>query len=276
VQFSDEPAGADAETAMISGQVDAVAGFYDHTVDLQSKGRSAESVVQLLRAPGEAEMVRSDEAGSVKSPAAFTGRRLGVTGLGSSTNFLTQYLEAESGLQADQATSVAVGAGASFIAAMRNKQIDAGMTTEPTISLLEQQKLATPLIDLRTVADAKAALGGTYPASCLYMTTAYVRKNPRTVQKLVNAFVETLRWIRSHTAAQITDRLPADYYLGVGKAAYTRALQHEKDMYSPTGRMPADGPSTVLKVLSAFDPTVKVRTIDLSRTYTNDFVNQAK
>ncbi len=31
--------------------------------------------------------------------------------------------------------------------------------------------------------------------------------------------------------------------------------------------------ATVLKVLSAFNPSVKGKHIDLARTYTNDFVN---
>jgi NitT/TauT family transport system substrate-binding protein len=276
VQLSDEPAGVDAETAMLAGQVDAVVGFYDHNIDLQSKGKATESVAQLLQAPGEVEMVRTDEAAKIKSPADFTGKHLGVTGLGSSTNFLTQYLESKNGVKAGAATSVAVGAGSTFVAAMQNKQIDAGMTTEPTISLLEQKNLAKPLIDMRTAAGAKAALGGTYPASCLYLTTAYVQKNPEVVQKLVNVYVQTLKWIQSHTAAQIADKMPADYYAGVGKDVYTKALQNEKGMYSPDGLMPADGPQTVLKVLSAFDPTVKGHTVDLSKTYTNDFVNKAK
>ncbi|GCB44951.1 ABC transporter substrate-binding protein [Streptomyces sp. NL15-2K] len=276
VKLSDEPAGVEAETAMISGQIDAVVGFYDHNIDLQSKGKSTESVVQLLQAPGEVEMVRSNEASSIKSPADFSGKHLGVTGLGSSTNFLTEYLATKNGVKPGKATSVAVGAGSTFVAAMQNKQIDAGMTTEPTISMLEQKKLAQPLIDMRTAAGAKAALGGTYPASCLYMTTEYVQKNPATVQKLVNAYVETLKWIQTHTAAQIADKMPADYYSGVGKDVYTKALQNEKGMYSPTGLMPSDGAKTVLKVLSAFDPTVKGHTVDLSKTYTDDFVNKAK
>lgn len=276
VQLSDEPAGVDAETAMLAGQVDAVVGFYDHNIDLQSKGKSTESVVQLLQAPGEVEMVRDDEAGTVKSPADFAGKHLGVTGLGSSTNFLTQYLEAKNGVKAGSATSVAVGAGSTFVAAMQNKQIDAGMTTEPTISLLQQKHLAEPLIDMRTTAGAKAALGGTYPASCLYLTTAYVRKNPEVVQKLVNVYVETLKWIQTHTPAEIADKMPADYYAGVGKDVYTTALQNEKAMYSPDGLMPSEGPATVLKVLSAFDPTVKGHTVDLSKTYTNDFVTKAR
>ncbi|MBN0047157.1 ABC transporter substrate-binding protein [Streptomyces actuosus] len=275
VTLADVPAGVEAETELLSGQVEAVVGFYDHTIDLQSKGRSVQSVVQLLRAPGEAVMVRDDAAAGIRSPADFAGRRLGVTGLGSSTNFLMRYLAARNGVSARQATSVAVGAGASFVAAMRSKRIDVGMTTEPTISLLEQKGLGGVLVDLRTVADAKAVLGGTYPASCLYLTTAYIRENAATVQKLVNALVEALHWVGSHTADEITDRLPPRYYQDIGKEVYARALEHQKDMYSPTGFMPADGPRTVLKVLSGFDPTVEGHSIDLSRTFTDDFVARA-
>lgn len=276
VELSDEPAGVDAETAMLAGEQDAVVGFYDHNIDLQSKGKSTESVVQLLQAPGEVEMVRTDEAGSIKSPADFKGKKLGVTGLGSSTNFLTQFLETKNGLKAGDATSIAVGAGSTFVAAMANKQIDAGMTTEPTISMLMSKGLAQPLVDMRTAEGAKAALGGTYPASCLYLTTAYVEKNPEAVQNLVNAFVQTLKWINTHTAAEITDKMPADYYAGIGKDAYIKALDNEKGMYSPDGLMPAEGPKTVLSVLSTWDPTVKGHTVDLSKTFTDTFVKAAK
>ena len=275
VQLSDEGAGQEAADAMLAGQVDGVVGFYDHTIDLQSKGKSTESVVQLLQAPGEVEMVRDDEASAITAPADFKGRKIGVTGLGSSTNFLTQYMEAKAGLKPGDATSVAVEAGSTFVAAMKNRQIDAGMTTEPTISLLEKQNLAKPLIDMRTAQGTKAALGGTYPASCVYMATSYVQKNPQVVQKLVNAFVQTLKWIQTHSAAQIADRMPAEYYAGIGKAAYVAALQNEKGMYDPDGVMPAGGPQTVLNVLSSFDPTVKGHTVDVSKTYTDEFARKA-
>src|SRR5438445_7870368 len=66
VQLSDEPAGVEAETAMLSGQVDGVGGFYDHTVDLQTKGKATESVVQLLQTPGEVELCRSDLKDTIK------------------------------------------------------------------------------------------------------------------------------------------------------------------------------------------------------------------
>lgn len=51
------------------------------------------------------------------------------------------------------------------------------------------------------------------------------------------------------------------------------ALKASLPMYTADGKMPADGPATVLKVLSAFNPSVKGKHIDLARTYTNDFVN---
>src|SRR5258706_11827376 len=129
---------------------------------------------------------------------------------------------------------------------------------------------------MRTGAGAAQALGGEYPATSLYMMTSYVQKNPQIVQKLVNAYVKTLKWIQDHTAAEITDQMPADYYSGVGKDAYIQALTNEKGIYNPTGVMPPSGPQTDLNVLSSFNPDVKGKTIDLSKTYTDQFVNAAK
>jgi NitT/TauT family transport system substrate-binding protein len=232
-------------------------------------------VVQLAQAPGEVELCRTDLAGQIKSPADWAGRRLGVTGLGSSTNFLTQYLAVHNGVAVNQITSVAVQAGQTFIAAMDHKSIDCGMTTEPTITSLLTTGKAKILIDMRTPEGATAALGGTYPAASVYTTTRFANSNKATVQKLANAFVQTLKWINTHSAAEITDKMPSDYYKGVGKDAYVKALDAEKAMFTPDGVMPPDGPQTVLKVLSAFDPTVKGHTVDLSKTFTTEFVKNA-
>ncbi len=275
VQLSDEPAGVDAEDAMLAGQVDGVVGFYDHNIDLQSKGKATESIVEFSQAPGEVELVRADEAGSITSATAFKGKRLGVTGLGSSTNFLTKYLAVRAGLNVTDITSVPVQAGPTFIAAMEHKQIDAGMTTEPTITALLTKGDAKVLIDMRTVDGARAALGGTYPAACLYMRSDWVDQHKDVAQKLANAYVKTLKWINSHTGAEIADKMPADYYAGIGKDAYAKALDAGKAMFTPDGVMPSDGPETVFKVLDAFDKTVQGHQIDLTKTYTTEFVKAA-
>ena len=43
----DEGAGQSAEEEMIAGRVDGVVGFYDHTIDLQAKGKILQAVVIL-------------------------------------------------------------------------------------------------------------------------------------------------------------------------------------------------------------------------------------
>ena len=69
--------------------------------------------------------------------------------------------------------------------------------------------------------------------------------------------------------------MPAAYYKGVGKAAYVKALNSEKGIFNPTGLMPADGPKTCLAVLGEFNPKVQGKSIDLAKTYTNEFVKAA-
>jgi NitT/TauT family transport system substrate-binding protein len=107
------------------------------------------------------------------------------------------------------------------------------------------------------------------------MRTDWVNSHKPIVQKLVNAFVATQKWIASHSAADITGKLPSQYSEGIGKAAYIKALTDEKGIFTPDGMMPQGGPETVLKVLSGFDPNIKGKSIDLSKTYTTQFVQKA-
>src|SRR6476646_10291577 len=186
VNLIDEPAGGDATQNMLAGQVQGVGGFYDHNIALQAQGKSSEAVVSMLQIPGEVELCRSDLKGTVTSPADFKGRSLGITDTGSSTDFLTQYLTQKNGVDPAQTTRRGVGAGQTFIAAMKQKAIDCGMTTEPTVSQALSDGTAFILLDMRTAEGSKAALGGTYPATSLYMPVDWVNSHKDTVQKLVN------------------------------------------------------------------------------------------
>jgi NitT/TauT family transport system substrate-binding protein len=275
VNLIDEPAGGDATQNMLAGQVQGVGGFYDHNIALQAQGKTSESVVSMLQIPGEVELCRSDLKGTIKSPADFKGQSLGITDTGSSTDFLTQFLTQKNGVDPATTNRRGVGAGQTFIAAMKQKAIACGMTTEPTVSQAVSDGTAFILLDMRTAAGSTAALGGTYPATSLYMQTDWVSSHKATVQKLVNAYVSTLTWIQSHSGAEIADKMPADYYKGVGKDAYVAALNSEKGIFNPTGVMPADGPATCLAVLGAFNAAVKGKSIDLTKTYTDEFVKAA-
>ncbi|ANB75210.1 ABC transporter substrate-binding protein [Paraburkholderia phytofirmans] len=275
VELLSQPAGVDAENELLSGGVQAVVGFYDHSIDLQAKGKEVKAIVVFGQVPGEVEMVATKQADTIKSMADVKGKTLGVTGLGSSTNFLTQYLANLKGVPSSQYTVLPVGADNSFIAAIRQNRIDAGMTTEPTVSQLLKSGDAKVLIDMRNVEGTRAALGGTYPASSLYVQSAWLDTHQQEAAKLARAFVKTLQYLHTHSAEEIAAQMPKDY-VGSDKALYVSALKASLPMYTADGKMPADGPETVLKVLAGFNPSVKDRHIDLSRTFTNQFVNEVK
>ncbi|HEV8566258.1 MAG TPA: ABC transporter substrate-binding protein [Actinoplanes sp.] len=273
VQLLTEPSGATAENVLIAGDVQGVVGFYDHTIDLQTKGKCVTSVVQFADVPGEVEVVASAKAGSLRSPADFKGKKLGVTSPGSSTDFLTQYLATKNGLRSGDYTTVKAGAGQTFIAAIDNGGIDAGMTTDPTAAKLVSSGKGKIMLDMRTEEGAKAALGGLYPASSLYMDCAWVAAHPETVQKLANAFVKTLRWIKAHKPAEIAAEMPAEYAAG-NRQLYVKAVTDSIGMFNGDGLMKPEGAKNVLDVLSQFSPNVKGKkdSVDLSKTYTTSFV----
>jgi NitT/TauT family transport system substrate-binding protein len=274
VQLIDEASGQSSENEVLAGQVQAGSGSYNHTIEIQAAGKGLVDVVQLTIAPGEAEMVQSKEAGTIKSFKNLRGKNLGITEFGSGTQTLSSYLLVHNGVPVSSAHFIPVGAADTFIAAMKQGKIDAGMTTEPTISQVVKSGLGKILVDLRTPATSHAALGGNYPFICVFMSPGYVKNNKATVQKIVNAYVETLKWIHSHTAAQIAAKMPSDYYVG-DKAGYIAALKAQKAMFSPNGKMPAGGEQFVLKTEKLFNTQVKGATINLGATFDSEFVNKA-
>ena len=271
IELLSEPAGSNAETEMLAGVAHGVIGFYDHTISLQARGKLVESVVQLAHSPGEAVVVSSSDASHIQSPADFKGRTLGVTGLGSSTFHLTRYIAAQAGLKSADYRMIPVGAGTPFVTAMERGEIDAGMTTEPTISTLLAKKSGQVLVDLRTMDNTRAVLGGPYPGACLYMPTAWANRHKEQVRQITNAFVKALVYIKSHSSEEIADKMPPSYY-GTDKALYVNAIEESRQMFTDDGIMPTDGPATVLKVLRATDKSLQGKAINLSNTFTTRFV----
>jgi NitT/TauT family transport system substrate-binding protein len=274
VTLIDEASGQSSENEVLAGQVAAGSGSYDHTIALQAAGKKMEAVIQLDIAPGEAEMVSTKEASKITSVKDLNGKNLGVTELGSGTQTLSIALLHKVGIAQDQAHFIPVGAGDTFIAAMQQGRIDAGMTTEPTISRLISSGVGKVLVDLRTPETTQTALGGPYPFICLFMRNDYVDGHKDVVQKLVNAYVQTLKWMHTHTATEIADKMPPDYYAG-NKDLYIKALQNQLTIFSPDGKMPDGGPQAVLNIAQVTNAAVQGKQIDLTATYTNDFTSKA-
>src|SRR2546421_675936 len=206
----------------------------------------------------------------------FDAEKINITLVdeGSGTHRISLALLGKAGYKGSDATFVAVGAGDTFIAAIKNGTIDAGMTTEPTITRLLQSGDAKVLIDLRTPATTQAALGGDYPFIGIFAKNDWVNSHKDVAQRLVNVYVKTLKWMKAHSAAEIAAKMPADY-LVPSKDLYVAALQNQLSIFGTDCKMPAAGPQTVLSILQNYVSSDKGITVNLSETYTNEFANKA-
>ena len=271
VRVISAPAGIDTSTELVAGAIQGAVGFYDHTIELQSRGLDVQSVVVLGRSTGLIELTRPN--GQMKSMADAKGRRLGVTGFGSSTYFLTRYLVERAGVARGEYTVVPLANEAAFEKAIVDGKVDAGMIEEPTATRMLTRAEATPLVDMRSRRDTHAQLGEPYAGACLYMRRDWIDAHPDETARLAHAIREALDFIQTHDEAGIAAAVPAAIR-GNDPAIYLRALATAKPAYSATGEMPANAPSTVLAVLARVNPDISARHIDLARTYTNRFVNR--
>jgi len=276
VDLIDEPSGKDTTVEVVAGNVDFGSGSYDHTIDIAAAGKSITMVALLLQEPGEFVMVSKQKAATIKSPKDWKGVSAGVTALGSGTHTLMRAMTIKAGLSVADVTFVAAGAGDTFIAAMKQGKIDVGITTQPTVARMQKTGDGQLLVDLSKPETTRAALGGDYPFISVFARADYIAKNKDITQRVVNAYVKTLKWIQTHSPLEIAEKLPTDYY-GSDKDAYVQALKDSMGMFSPDGKMTKGAPEFELSLLKQFNENVqKNPNIDLSKTYTDEFVVNAK
>ncbi|MGZ4548614.1 MAG: ABC transporter substrate-binding protein [Blastococcus sp.] len=270
---TEQNGGVGAEDAMASGQVDFAGAWYIHTVDFQSKGKDVINVVQLSGAPGERIMCANGSG--VHSPADFKGKTMGVTDLGSGTDELTQFLASKAGLKKGDYHTLAVGAGATAIAALQRHSADCVMTTQPTVGSLEAQKIAYSAVDLATADGAMQALGGDWPAAGLLARADWVKSHQAATQKVVDALVATMQWIHSHSAADIANKLPTQFVQNatISKDQYIAGLNSDKAQFLPDGIMPAGGPKVIFTMEKANG--VDTSKLNYADTFTNEYAQAA-
>jgi NitT/TauT family transport system substrate-binding protein len=271
VEINDFAGGAKALQSLIGGSVDVVTGAYEHTIRMQAKGQDVRAVVELGRFPSIIVAVRKDLAGEIKSAKDFKGRKMGVSAPGSSTNLIPQYAMVKAGLAANDASFISVGAGAGAVASITQKSVEIISNTEPVISKLEQDGLVVTLLDTRTEAGTRAVFGGPNPAATLYTRSEFIEKNPETMQRLVNAFLKTLAWIKQATPEQIAETVPPEYLLG-DKALYLNAVTASKESYSQTGLVSEEGHKSVIDMLRTLDPELKTVDVPHAKTFMDGFV----
>jgi NitT/TauT family transport system substrate-binding protein len=275
VELVDLKGGSDALKAVLGGSADVVSGYFDHCVNLAAKKQELQAFVVYDRYPGLVLVVSPKHTDEIKSIKDLAGKKVGVSAPGSSTDFFLKYLLKKNGLDPTSASVIGVGLGATAVAAMEQGQIDAAVMLDPSVTVLQgNYKDLRILSDTRTQKDTMAVFGGEYPGGALYSTTAWVKSHEKEVQGLTNAIVNTLKWLHTHSPEDVMAKMPPET-VGKNKELYLAALKNTIPMYSETGAMDPKGAAAVLAVFSESSPAIAKANIDVSKTYTNKYVEQA-
>ena len=273
VEIVDFKGGSQSLTAVIGGSADVVSGYFDHCVNLAAKNQSLIAFVTYDRYPGLVLIVSPKHNAEIKSIKDLAGKKVGVTAPGSSTDFFLKYLLKKNGVDPASTAVIGVGLGAAAIAAMEQGEIDAAVMLDPAVTLLQgKYKDLKILSDTRSQKDTQAVFGGDYPGGALYTKADWIEQHPKETQGLTTAIVHTLNWIHSHTPDEVMAKMPPNL-VGPDKAGYLSALKNTIPMYSTTGKMDPKGAQAVLAVFSQSSPDVAKANIDVSKTYTNKFVD---
>ncbi len=272
VEIVDFKGGSQSLQAVMGGSADIVSGYFDHCVNLAAKNQSLVAFVTYDRYPGLVLVVSPAHKDEIKSIKDLAGKKVGVTAPGSSTDFFLKYLLKKNGVDPASAAVIGVGLGAAAVAAMEQGQIDAAVMLDPAVTVLQNKfKELKILSDTRTQKDTQAVFGGDYPGGALYTKADWIEKHPKETQALTTAIVNTLNWIHSHTPEDVMAKMPSNL-VGPDKAGYLSALKNTIPMYSTTGKMDPKGAAAVLAVFSQSSPDVAKANIDVSKTYTNKYV----
>ena len=276
VEIPDFAGGAKALQALVGGSADMVSGAYEHTINMAAKKQPIKAVVLQARYSSIVLLLPKDKAAKYKGPADLKGLKVGVTAPGSSTNMFVNNILAKGALKPTDIAVVGVGAGSGAVAAMEKGEIDAMSNLDPVITQLEATGKYVAVADSRTEKGMNEIYGGDYHASVIYITDEYIRKNPNTVQAVVNAIVRANRWIAKATPQEIVDLMPDAYKAG-NPSLYKAGLLKNMIGYSEDGQMSMKAAQNVYKVLRQFEPSVIAagNAVKLENTFDNNFAKKA-
>jgi NitT/TauT family transport system substrate-binding protein len=254
--------------ALVGSSADVAGGVYEQTIQMAADGRPVVCFASLLRSPNFAVVSASAD---VKKIGDLRGKTVGVSSVGSPSQFYLNYLLAGVGVPPAEVGTAGIGQGATAAAAVERKQVAAAVVFGSAITVAEARG-ARILADSRTPEGLRAIFGiDDYPASCLLAREDWLRANPDLARRMSRAILRALAWIREHSPEEILAQVPPEFRVGEA-AAEMEAIRLAKPMYSLDGRIHPESAEAVRRVLAGSLDRVRDAKIDLSRTYTNEFL----
>lgn len=163
------------------------------------------------------------DSGKVRELKDLAGKRMGATQPQSSTWLMAVYLMQKAGV-GDKVDIRPLGDLATMLGALKTGSVSASMAT---MSMMEQAKAegwGVPIFDATTDASWQAFMGGDVPGIAALTLRDTVERRPEVVQAFVSALVKAQDFISTHSAAEVTDAIYADYLNAFPRAAIEKTI----------------------------------------------------
>lgn len=268
--------GADAIQTLVTGGADATTNEYVHTIAVQQKSKSVEAVTVFEKAPTYAFVLTKGHFNATFKD--LPNLKIGVVSLGGATEDLVNYVFVKHGLNPESAKLVSIGVGSTQQTAISSGQVGAALATEPTLTDALDSGQAKLMVDFRNPQVINQVFGGPAPFWSLLVTNDFAKQYPKTVTALVGGCLDALRYIHAHSASEITAQLPANVFYPGGdqaRAEFEHILANLRTGFSEDGLMPDGGPNRIKNYLQLAEPKTDLSSIDLSKTFTDQFVEAA-
>jgi NitT/TauT family transport system substrate-binding protein len=275
IEWYDAGSGAKGVQALVASGADIAIGSFEHTIHMQAKGKSLVSIVAYNESAGNAFGVTKTRAAMLKDGRIdLKGAQIGVSSPGSSTHMFATLVTRDAGLQPNDVSYIAVGTGAGAVAAFRGGKVDAMSNTDPIITELVDSGDMVLIADGRKLSNSEKYYGGPYASGCLYAMAEFIDNYPNTAQAVANAIVRVFRWLRTADVDKIISVLPPEY-VEANRDLYRRSILNNIGSWSKDGLISKAAADTILLNVARFDPSIDRIKIDISKTYTNVFVERA-
>jgi NitT/TauT family transport system substrate-binding protein len=200
---------------LTKGQIDASYHWFNHTIFGARHKLPIKAVMVINDAPGMTVMVANRVKDKIRSAADFKGTNIAEGAQYGTKAVITGYLAKKAGVPPGSFTPVMLeseGRLEAVLRGLKEAKVDVMTFQEPVTSALLESNMVSTLYDLNSKESTAKVLGAAFPAQSLLMSPKYIEAHPSTVQHLVNALVRTMRFVNTHTAEEIAERLPPDYF----------------------------------------------------------------
>jgi NitT/TauT family transport system substrate-binding protein len=210
VEIQELAGAAKAMEALLGGSADVILGTLDQTLQVNAQGKSVQAFRLLSECHCLGLVVSPAASKPIRTLADLKGATVGVAAPGGPMQNFLRFLLKRNQIDPDQVNVASVGIGPSALTALERGRVDAAVVFHGTKEQLDRRGAAAPVLaETFTHEGAQKVFGQeSFPSTSLIADRSWLQAGPDRAKRIVNAFHETVAWMKSQPVEEVRKRLP--------------------------------------------------------------------